>query len=774
MANLFEHDDGEGRRFAVVIPERALDSSGLTYAIPDSLADLRVGERVVVPLGRGNKPAAAFVVRVDVEPEIDRSRIKAIAERSSSPIRLTGELLELARWLSGYYCCPLGTVLGTVVPAAVKKGIGRKQTRLVTLTEAGRAVLAGDEGAAKVTALQRRALEVCVDAPDGLEVQDVLAAAGAKTAGPVTKLVAAGLLAYSSKSVVRAAWEEFETEPPVAVTLTEAQRQAVEAIDAEVGGGFSVHVLFGVTGSGKTEVYLHLLERCLAEGGSAIVLVPEISLTPQTVRRFGARFPEAVAVLHSGLTEAQRHAEWSRVAAGEARVVVGARSAVFAPLPEGVLRLMIVDEEHDSSYKQDQAPRYHARDVAIKRAQQAGATVVLGSATPALETWCNAQERGLFRWHELMQRVPGATLPAVTIVDLREELRSLRKRDQRVHLIGPTLERALRETVASGRQAMLLLNRRGYANYIACPDQGCGWVMYCEQCDAAMVFHRDRALPRGGYVRCHHCLAQQLLPELCPTCGKRIVTFGLGTQRIEEEVLRILPETVGMEAVLRMDSDTMQRAGDYIRALDRFRRGEVQVLLGTQMIAKGLDFPNVTLVGVVNADTALNLPDFRASERTYQLVAQVAGRSGRGARAGQVIVQTFQPNDPAIGFAARHDYRGFATRELEIRREAWLPPLVRMARLVVREKDHEKASARAEALAERLRTLADEHRGGRMEVFGPAPCPISRISGYWRMAIDVMAERAGLIQEALTRLRNEGLATSDHATAIDVDPVALL
>ncbi|MFW5652520.1 MAG: replication restart helicase PriA [Planctomycetota bacterium] len=698
-----------------------------------------------------------------------------------------------------------------------------------------------------------------------VDLRELADAAGARSISPVTRLVELGLLIEEERLRVHAVWDQFEIEPPPRVTPTPGQQQIIDAIGSAVrAGGFGVDAIYGVTGSGKTEIYLCLIEQVVRAGLRAVMLVPEIALTPQTAERFRARFGDQVAILHSGLTAAQRHQQWSRVRDGEARVIVGARSAVFAPIRDGELGLIVVDEEHDGSYKQDQAPRYHARDVAIRRAQLAGVRVVLGSATPALETFVNARQKPQWRWFELRERVPGATLPQVRIVNLMDEWRKAPREDRRVHLLGPTLEGAIERTLAANGQVMLLLNRRGYANYIACPDPGCGFVLSCNHCDAAMVYHREKSLPRGGFLRCHHCEAEQMLPDMCPQCQrKKIMTFGLGTQRLEEELERKFDGLlVRGSSLFRMDSDTMQSGRHYHEALAAFRRGEIRVLLGTQMIAKGLDFPNVRLVGVINADTAISLPDFRAAERTFQLVSQVSGRSGRGVDAGLVVVQTFQPDLLAIQAAAHHDYIGFANRELRDRYPAGLPPLGRMARIVVRDPEVEKCAARANEIAHRLRVLAGivpdspppalaldgllqlgvatgaaspevatsgpldvkarspndrmfnphdrapgassstqsaassgtrppngassseesrppvlpQYNIGRdgVRVRGPAPCPLSRLHDHFRYGIEIFAPKAGPILSLLTTIRREGLAVSDAATAIDMDPVSLL
>ena len=834
MPHLFEGDARTRPVTVKVVPERAIDRhpDGLTYSIPpDFGTSIGVGDRVLVPLGARDRLVPGIVVGAipggasdgATEDEIDPLRIKPVRRKVSHEAGLTADLIELARWIAIYYCCPLGSVLAAMVPAAVKRGTGRIVRVYVTraeptpATEVITGAAATGDGAAadsgqvepaaakprRVTPAQKRIMAALdVAGPEPVEIHVLARQAGLKNLTAIRRLIDAGQLAASRRAAVEAAWDQLALAPEVARnTPTPVQQRVIDAIGADLKRGFHVHALYGVTGSGKTEIYLHLIERVLARGQGAIVLVPEIALTPQTVGRFLARFgEERIAVLHSGLTAAQRHEQWLAVREGRAKVVVGARSAVFAPFPVGTLGLIVVDEEHDGSYKQEQAPRYHARDVAIKRAHSIGATVVLGSATPSLETYVNATERGLYRWHELLERVPGATLPAVTVVDLQEELkRPPNKGRHQIRLIGPRLAAALRRALDAGGQAMLLLNRRGYANYISCANHKCGWVMTCDHCDVAMVFHKDRGLPRGGVVRCHHCLAEQRLVESCPSCGKRVVAFGMGTQRIEEELERCYPDLVDGATIDRMDADTMERAGDYHRALDRFRSGETRVLIGTQMIAKGLDFPNVRLVGVVNADTAIHLPDFRSGERTFQLISQVAGRCGRGEHAGEAVVQTFQPRHPAVRFAAAHDYHAFAALELEQRRRVGLPPIGRMARVIVRDKDHLKGMARAEALAGRLREIAREvskghgaappgpgasvaaaarrDGAGRAEsvwVRGPAPAPLSRVADHHRIGLEVMAPTASLVQRVLVAARNEGLMVSDAKTAIDVDPVSLL
>jgi primosomal protein N' (replication factor Y) (superfamily II helicase) len=781
---LFASGDRTVSLLAQVAVERSVDryADGLTYAVPPALADLRAGERVRVPLGRGDAPVEGIVVRMlpaDADVGVPVSKLKFVEGRSGSAPPMPAQLMELAQWISSYYVCPVGMTLASMTPAAVKKGVGTVTRTFVDLAPGWEVSIAA---AKRVTAQQRRAvaaLAQAVAAERPMDVRDLCERAELGTPEPIKRLVSAGILVSERRTRVEAEWRAERAGAGAMPELTAAQRGVVEAIGATLGAGFSQHLLFGVTGAGKTEVYMRLIERTLAAGRTALVLVPEIALTPQTGGRLLARFPqERVAILHSGLTAAQRNQQWNMVSDGKVRLVMGARSAVFAPIPDGALGLVVVDEEHDSSYKQDQMPRYHGRDVAIRRAQVAGCPIVLGSATPSLESWFNATERKASTLHVLRERAPGLRLPHVEVVDFAEERR--RFPDNRVHLLGPRLAGAIQETLDAGAQVLVLLNRRGYANWIACADHRCGWMMRCDRCDAGMICHKLPS-PSGGaatqYVRCHHCQGEQRLPRGCPTCGKQVSVFGLGVQRVEEELARLHPSLVPGQTMLRIDADTMQDAADFHDALGRFGRGEVKLLVGTQMIAKGLDFPGVRLVGVVNADTALNLPDFRAAERTFQLVSQVSGRCGRGTDAGRAIVQTFQPEAPAIRLAAAHDFESFAREELALRGKFALPPWRRMARVVVRDAVEEAAREMAEALARDLATAAERPEWGApgsIVVTGPMPCPIARIADRWRMQVEISAPTAALLGRFLTTARNAGTLRPGETYAVDVDPVALL
>ncbi len=798
-----------GESLVRVAVERGLDAEGTGDGLTYRSAGIRlsVGQRVEVPLGRGNKTAPGIVVALGGEEllrttdpsaestgkKLRLSSIKPILR--ATPGHLPPRLVELAHWMADYYICPLGMVLATMLPAAVKHGTGlRSKTRLAAGAGEDVAILL-DSDRLKPAARKAWDAIAALDEPGPWDPRELAAKIGLPNLGPLNRLLELGLLKKVEIEEIRARtpiWEQYRLhggslQESQRVELTAPQRLIAEQISRTLGA-FKVHLLRGITGSGKTEVYMHIIQQTLERTQAALVLVPEISLTPQTAGRFIDRFKSRglVAVLHSGLTASERHRQWAIAASGKAAVVVGARSAVFAPIPN--LGFIVVDEEHATDYKQDQLPRYSGRDVAIKRAQLESCPILLGSATPSLESWANATSSPpRYRLWELTDRVGGGRLPGVEVVDLREERRELNRRSTghtadratdrgsarsvprpAFQSVGPRLEAALWSTLHAGGQAILLLNRRGYSSYIACPSPNCGWVMNCDDCDASMVLHRSDATPAGQLLRCHHCLAEQVVPVRCPLCGRAPIAMGAGTQRLEEELTRKFP-LLGDGGMVRVDGDTMRSARDYFDVLSRFAAGQIKVLLGTQMIAKGLDFPNVRLVGVINADMGLALPDFRAAERTFQLISQVAGRAGRGEHLGRVVVQTANPDAPCIIHAANHDYLNFAKQELATRKSAHLPPITRMARIVVRDENFEKARAHAEGLAKLLKDAG----GKRLTLLGPGPCPIARIANHFRFGLELIARTPTDLHAALTTLRTAGLLKSDSHTAIDVDPVAL-
>ncbi len=770
--------------FAQIAIEQSIDAiQGLTYAIPTHLKDvLRVGSRVIIPLGRGNRPVAGYIIKIDTTCDIPKNKwhkIKDITSTDKSATALPPQLIQLASWIASYYCCPLGMTLQTMLPAAVKKASGQSIKTFVKIAEHYQQ---NPEELPKLSKLQKKIIQILqAQISDPLtqgwvQAKQITQQAQAKSSAPLKSLINKKIIQTKQKMTTHSKWKnENETSKKTTesqFTLTIQQQKALDQITPRLNQGFNVNLIQGVTGSGKTELYLRIIENTIkihtekqteSHPPAAIILVPEISLTPQTAARFHERFSN-VAVLHSALTPTQRHQQWQKINQGKANIVVGARSAIFAPIKN--LKLIIVDEEHDTSYKQDQLPRYNARDVAIKRAQISEIPCILGSATPSLESYHNTQIKKNFHLIKITQRVGNAKLPKVSIVDMAQQ-RKLRKG---IHLLSQSLENLIHRTITQDhRQVILLLNRRGYANYIACPDHNCGFILTCNHCDTTMVYHKDSTAPNQGYLRCHHCTAQQILPNTCPTCHKKTIVFGLGTQRVEEEIQRKMPNYTHA----RMDSDVMRTAKDYEKQLNDFRNGKTQILIGTQMIAKGLDFPNVTLVGIVSADTAINMPDFRAAERTFQLISQVAGRAGRANHPGAVILQTFNPEEPTIRLAAEHDYDSFAQRELLARTEANLPPISRMTRIVTRHTNHEKSLHLAKTLQIKLQNASQQLKLN-VKIIGPIPCPIARIADYHRNQIELIANNPSHLQKLITTLRNHKQLIADTHTAIDVDPISLL
>ena len=540
------------------------------------------------------------------------------------------------------------------------------------------------------------------------------------------------------------------------LTLNADQQKALDAVLAALcARQHRTFLIHGVTDSGKTEVYIQAIEEVVRDGRQAIVLVPEISLTPQTVERFRRRFG-AVAVLHSHMSDADRHWHWQRIAAGGAAVVVGARSAVFAPTPH--LGLIVLDEEHESTFKQETAPRYHAREVAAARAVAENVPLVLGSATPSLESW-NRARTGQYQLIEMPRRVLNRSMPEVGTIDLRADSQRAGSRGS----ISRLLHQAIAAALADGGQVILLLNRRGYSTHIQCP--ACGEVVRCPDCDIALTHHKT-----GDQALCHLCDYRTAAPTHCPACDSSEIRYwGLGTQKLEAEVRARFPNA----PLLRMDTDTMRGRGAHEKALAEFRSGKARILLGTQMIAKGLDFPNVTLVGVIQADTALHLPDFRAAERTFHLVTQVAGRTGRGDKGGRVLVQTLSPEHPAIRAATRHDYAAFAAKELPLRQMLQYPPFATMIRLVIRGQSEAVVKDFAQRLGQAV-SAALEAGQAEARILGPAPAPVPRIRGKHRYQIQIQGPDGDRLRAAVREAESKVPAPADVEWIADVDPVNML
>jgi primosomal protein N' (replication factor Y) len=761
--------------------ESAADTE-FDYLVQDKLWPIEVGQRVEAPFGRKNQLEVGFCVSSDVPSEksfVSRGqgrKLKKVVRIIDKEPLLDVNLMELARWISSYYVCPLGQVLAAMVPGAVKKGAGARTEKYVYLAVCARDIdqtigqLRGKKQKQIVRFLQQGE---AFNSQSALKLQQVLGATGC-TRAPVDKLAEKEIIKIAKKTILKSLpaipkGMSIKTEK---VVLNEDQRKALAHIKAEIGSGrFGVTLLHGVTDSGKTELYIRAVEVVLHEGKSAIVLLPEIALTAQTVQRFSSRF-EKIAVMHSRLTAAQRNVQWQKIKSGDADVVIGARSAVFAPLPKP--GLIVVDEEHESSYKQDTAPRYNGRDVAIKRAQLANAHCILGSATPSLETLFNCRSKKHFNVVHLPKRVMDLSFPEMKLVDLREGFVT---RDG-INLISEPLAERLKETLAKNEQAILLLNRRGYSNFVFCPS--CKHTLHCRNCDVTLTFHKSKGAVSDrmrtvtgkhinyGYAVCHYCLAQTLVPEKCPLCGKGMAMIGLGSQRLEEELARKFPQA----RVSRIDSDSMA-SGNYYGLLKDFSEGRIDILSGTQMLAKGLHFPNVTLVGVISADTCLYLPDFRANERTFQLISHVAGRAGRSVKKGTVFVQTFLPNQPAIKFALSGDFDGFIKEELKHRKACNLPPFWRLAVIGMRDRIFDKLDDACRTMRERIDYIVERDNLPAV-VRGPIPAAISRIQRFHRMQIIIQAPEAAIVQQLFSSLRAGRPVRPMVKVAIDIDPVNLL
>lgn len=741
------------------------------YLVPAELADqVDVGTRVQVPLG----PRKVLGCVTAVAEESGQAKLKPILKVIGATSLVTAKVLKLARWIGQYYCCAPETALKSVLPEAVRreKAGWREQLFARALSFRG-----------EFPKLPRRQQEVwnILEERRELPLTELLELAQT-TAATVRRLEDRGLVAIAPEISERDPYAREHILPTEPLPLNAAQAQALAALTRAVEHSGTqegrsgpktagpppdpkhpsrTFLLHGVTGSGKTEVYLQAIAHALERGMGAIVLVPEISLTPQTVERFKARFSSGphqtlVAVLHSHLSTGERHDEWHKIRQGRARIAIGARSAIFAPIDP--LGLIIVDEEHEHSYKQEESPRYHARDVAIMRGQMEGAVVLLGSATPSLESFYNCS-KGKYTLLEMPERADDKKMPVVRIVDMRQTMR----RGKVIPIFSQQLYDAITLRLERGEQVILFLNRRGYSSSLQCPR--CGYVAGCPNCSVSLTYHRHEQK-----LCCHICGHQEKVPTVCPTesCRNPEIRYaGLGTQKVEETLGKLFPNA----RITRMDSDALKRKEDYRRILSDFRAGKIDILLGTQMIAKGLHFPNVTLVGIIHADLALHQADFRASERTFQLLTQVAGRAGRGDVEGEVFVQAFTPFHPAIQFARRHDFAGFYDQELEFRQQLQYPPFSRVALLTLKGRNEEKV----QFSADHLRRVLDKQLAGFKEliVAGPAPAPLLRAETFYRYQIMLRTPRMTQLSRSLAELVQGQTLPDDVSLTIDIDPVAL-
>ncbi len=713
----------------VDIASKDIDHS-FDYLIPDWLQGrVACGQRVEVPFG--NRKAIGYVLSLSDESEV--AELKEIAGVVDEEPLLNAELLALASWIATEYLSPLSVVYRTMLPAPVRKG--REKKKVLALSSAGVEV--------RVTEKQRMVLEFL----NGRTAESMAALARdcGVSQGVVRSLIDKGLVSFVEVGEDIDDIDVFE-----GPTLTSEQ---VNVIQSMKNHGDRVYLLHGVTGSGKTEIYLQSIEEVRKQGKTAIVLVPEIALTPQITKRFRERFGSRVALLHSGLNDEQRYNEWMRIYQGKVDVVVGARSAVFAPLSN--LGLIVLDEEHENTYRQEESPRYHAREVAIKRASLAGAKCILGSATPSLESYYRAEKRE-FVLLELPERI-GQGMAKVSVVDMKAES----KRGNR-SMLSQTLREGIARRLERKEQVMLFLNRRGHSTFVLC--RGCGKARRCPNCDVSLTYHQQKER-----LLCHYCDYSEKVPVQCPGCeSTQIGFFGIGTQKVEEIVKKAYPQA----RVRRMDVDTTRRKGAHEEIYTAFAKGEIDILIGTQMIAKGWDIGRVTLVGVISADTSLHLPDFRAGERTFSLLTQVAGRAGRADLEGEVVVQTFSPDNYAIRAALKQDYREFYEEEILARKELGYPPYGSLARIVVSDPDQKVVIAELNGLAEILRKEID--------ILGPQPAPLPRLRGRsrWQITIKEIGEE-NKTKAVLKRLMPNGWLEGKRLkpttrVVVDTDPYNML
>src|ERR1700719_3423960 len=735
-----------------VIIDRAIQRE-LDYSVPETLAErIGIGSRVRVPF-RDKSALATVLATLE---HSDAKGIRPIEALVGDAPAISESLLDLAKWMSTYYCCPLETVMRSLLPQVIRRAkVGwKKQLFVQPLTKIDTDTI---DNLRKRAPRQAELLETIAKLEKPMPAAQLLRKTSFDNQ-TLRALAKRGLIELREEAVER---DPHADEQFIATTNLEVNAEQALAL-GKITDALAAPVtakpilLHGVTGSGKTEIYLQAIRTALERGRNAIVLVPEISLTPQTVERFKSRFAEihdVVAVLHSHLSQGERHDEWHKIHAGRARIVIGARSAVFAPLKD--LGLIIVDEEHETTYKQEEAPRYHARDVAVVRAKIEKCAIVLGSATPSLESYHNATT-GKYDLVTLTQRIDERQMPLIRIVDLRRE----RRKKKIAPILSEKLSQAINDRLEKREQTILFLNRRGFSTSLLC--RNCGEARNCPNCSVALTFHRHMAR-----LSCHLCGHTAAVPKKCPECGKDALIYaGFGTEKVESTVAQLFPKA----QVRRMDADSMTRKEAYRETLRNFRTGKIDILVGTQMIAKGLHFPNVTLVGIINADLALHLPDFRAGERTFQLLTQVAGRAGRGETSGEVFVQTFTPFSPSIQFARHHDFAGYFEQELEFRERCDFPPFKHAILITVRSAHEGRAKLSAETLKRRLKEALPEEF-----ILGDAMrAPLERLQGQFRFHILIRGEAimrlSHLVRETLDKLP----FPEDVTVTVDLDPYQLL
>jgi primosomal protein N' (replication factor Y) len=724
-----------------------------TYRIPESMkGHIKLGARLKLPFGKRVITGYAVGLHVTLarEIDVDEIKLKDVIEVTDAEPMITPEILRLTQWTVEYYASFWGEMLKASLPAGINSDkVRAKRRKAVRLCEA-------PSDAKSPNALQQKIIDMLADAGGEMLFTDLLERADTG-ASPLNTLAKHGFIDIFVQDVERDPLTSAVLPDKSVHILTSDQEHALNAIVAELAGGkFRAFLLHGVTGSGKTEVYIRAMKRALELGRSALMLVPEIALTPVFSRRLRSVFGSDVAILHSSLSPGERFDEWRRIRRGDARIAIGTRSAVFAPLEN--IGLVIVDEEHDSSYRQHESPFYNARDVAVMRANLANAVVVLGSATPAMESFYNAQS-GKYSYLKLSDRIGGKGLASADLIDMREVF----KRAGKDVALSDELLEAIDETHSRGEQVMILLNRRGFSQFVLC--RTCGETVKCKNCDITLTFHRS-----DGKLLCHYCNYREKAPRICPHCESQYLYYvGEGTENITEQLVKKFPEM----RIARVDRDTMAHKGEMEDVLLKFAAGGLDMLVGTQMIAKGHDFPNVTLVGVISVDIGLGLPDLRSAERTFQLITQVAGRAGRGTQAGKVLIQTYYPEHYALRHAREQDYEGFYAEEIRYRERLGYPPFFVLASIIIKHRDLGYASKMANILRREL-TAANSEK--LVRILGPAPASLSRLKNEYRLQIILKGSGRRTLRETVDiALANAEAGGCDMRTIyVEIDPVNLM
>ncbi|MEW5807041.1 MAG: primosomal protein N' [Acidobacteriota bacterium] len=723
-----------------------------TYSLQESIsADIRPGTRVIVPFGR--REMVGFITE-EIEEEkvgLDKRKVKEIIRILDERPLMSEDILTLSRWAADYYICGLGEMLKAAIPG-ISRSSKTKVERCAEIVKKEGWSLEDYRRSCGRAIRQLAVLELLLEEGKAVPFSEIKEKSGASSS-TVLALSKKGLLSIGMMDVRRKPFSLSAAERKEIVLNDEQERAVRELYGALEMNQFKVFLLKGVTGSGKTEVYLKAMEKAISMERNALYLVPEISLTPMLAREITGRFGKSVSILHSALTPGERYDEWMRVKNGKAKIVLGARSAIFAPLSN--LGIIVIDEEQDHSYKQEESPRYNARDLAIVRAKNGNIPVVMGSATPSLESYFHAIE-GKYRLLELRSRVEKRALPEVVVVDMKEEYR---KKGETVPVSDALFEK-ITQKVQAGEQALVLLNRRGFSSFVQCRE--CGTAIVCPRCNISLTYHKadERLL-------CHYCGYWKKEPDKCPSCKSNALFYGgEGTEKVEEAI----QETLKSFRVARMDRDTVKGRGGHARILGAFEKKEIDLLVGTQMIAKGHDFPSVTLVGVISADRVLTLPDFRASERTFQLLTQVAGRAGRGEIPGLVLIQAFQSGHYAIQAAIHQDFEGFYEKEIRFRKVMQYPPFTVMANVIVQDKNLSRGASIAKKAGRIIKNVSD----GKVIVLGPAVAPLSKIKKRYRFQIILKAKSRREIGNTLNRFLEAGKDLPLRNIIIDVDPISLM